>query len=477
MLPHRGRVVVLALAILTGACGPAPLGAPPSVGVPPSLAVAPSIPAIPAGSPAATPAAPVLNLAAVRDVTQAPRFLVGRWSASLPVSEARVTVAPAVPFACDATRDPDGRTGGYGCTGLLPAATDVQVTLTVSTGVGTGAATSAVQTFRTVGTRLVGVPWFSEFEDPAGEPLACAAASVRIIHAFTTGQDPLTATALLALGRTGNRSADPGLDPAAIAALLTRLEPTDRYHYYAFGSKDEATRAAAYWLARSAKPVIVISLAGQHAPVLTGFEGNIGTHDGDPANAVSALIVEDPQRGDLQPATQVRRPDKPRSVEFQTGKRIGLAEWNSDEWWLGYAYQGVIRMPDGSFQDIDRADGLYPRPHWGGRFVIIVDDGDADNPPDRAGRVPFARQLRPGSPPAGGLPALRQGPQSSPDRASLLTRGRAPGQAPEGEDPMRGQGSPGLWPADSGRRDQVRALDRRLFDRLLHRHLPSLPAA
>ena len=383
MLAHRGRVVGLALAILTGACGPTPLAAAPSGGALPS----PAAPSIPARSPAATAAAPVLTLAAVRDGTQAPRFLVGRWSASVPVTEARVIVAPAVPFACAATRDPDGRTGGYGCTGLLPAATDIKVTLTVNTS--SGAATSAVQAFRTVGTRLVGVPWFSEFEDPAGEPLACAAASVRIIHAFTTGQDPLTATALLALGRAGNRSADPGLDPAAIAALLTRLEPTDRYHYYAFGSQDEATRAAAYWLARSAKPVIVISLAGQHAPVLIGFEGVIGTHDGDPANVVSAVIVEDPQRGDLQPATRSRRPDKPRSAEFQTGKRIGLAEWNSDEWWLGYAYQGVIRMPDGSYQDIDRADGVYARPHWGGRFVIIVDDGDADNPADRQGRVAF----------------------------------------------------------------------------------------
>ena len=382
MSPHRGRIAVLAVAILTGACSPAPLAAAPGG----SALASPATASTPIVIPAATAAAPVVTLAAIRDSTQAPRFLAGRWSASIPVSDVRVMVAPAVPFACAATRDADGRTGGYGCTGLLPAAADIQVTLTVSAG--TGAATSAVQTFRTVGNRLVGVPWFSEFEDPAGEPLACAAASVRIIHAFTTGRDPLTATALLALGRDGNRSADPGLDPAAIAALLTRLEPTDRYHYYAFGSKEEATRAAAYWLARSAKPVIVISLAGQHAPVLTGFEGIVGTHDGDPANVVSALIVEDPQRGDLQPATRSRRPDKPRSVEFQTGKRIGIAEWNGDEWWLGYAYQGVIRMPDGSFQDIDRSDGVYARPHWGGQFVIIVDDGDLLTPPDREGRIP-----------------------------------------------------------------------------------------
>jgi len=375
MVPTRARSVLLASAVLAAACGPAPAAALPSPTAVPS--------AVPTQT--RTPVAPVLTLVPVRDPTQAPRFVIGRWTATLPVAEVRVVVLPAVPFPCTATADPGGRAGAYGCTGLLPAATDIRISITIATA--SGARATAVQAFRTVGTRLVGVPWFSEFEDPAGDPLACAAASVRIVHAFTTGKDPLRATALLALGRGGNRSADPGLDPAAIATLLTRLEPTDRYHYYRFGAKEEATRAAAYWLARSAKPVIVISLAGQHAPVLTGFEGVIGTHDGDPANVVSALVVEDPQRGDLQPATRSRRPDKPRSAEFQTGKRIGLAEWYGDEWWLGYAYQGVIRMPDGTYQDIERNDGAYPRPHWAGRYVILVDDGDAENPADREGRV------------------------------------------------------------------------------------------
>ena len=382
MSPMRcrsGRSAVLAVVVMVvlAACAPAMVAAPPTL-----LAASPR----PRPSASPTPAPPTLMLAPVRDPAQAPRGVAGRWTVSVAVTDVRVTVAPAVPFPCAATRDPDGRSGGYGCTGLLPAATDVRITVDATTAAGPA---TADQAYRTVGTRLVGVPWFSEFEDPAGEPLACAAASVRIIHAFTTGKSATSATALLALGRPGNRSADPGLDPAAIAALLTRLEPTDRYHYYRFGTREEATRGAAYWLARSAKPVIVISLAGQHAPVLTGYEGVIGTHAGDPANGVSALTIEDSQRGDLQPATQSRRPDKPRSVEFQTGKRIGLAEWYGDEWWLGYAYQGVIKMPDGTFLDIDRSDGAYPRPHWAGTYVIIADDGDAANSPDREGRVPF----------------------------------------------------------------------------------------
>jgi hypothetical protein len=44
-------------------------------------------------------------------------------------------------------------------------------------------------------------------------------------------------------------------------------------------------------------------------------------------------------------------------------------------------------MPDGSFVNIERNDGAYALPHWGGQFILIVDDGDADWPSDKEGRV------------------------------------------------------------------------------------------
>ncbi|MGH2377417.1 MAG: hypothetical protein ACRDGT_02975 [Candidatus Limnocylindria bacterium] len=53
-----------------------------------------------------------------------------------------------------------------------------------------------------------------------------------------------------------------------------------------------------------------------------------------------------------------RRPDKYRSVEFQTGRLLGLQEWCGDEWWFGFGYAPAV---DGV--DIDRNDGAYPRPH------------------------------------------------------------------------------------------------------------------
>jgi hypothetical protein len=239
-----------------------------------------------------------------------------------------------------------------------------------------------------MGERLSAVPWFTEFEDPNAEALACAAASVRIIQVFTTGKDVANAKAILARGKPLNKSADPGIDPASIAAVITALEPTNRYHYYRFPTKEAATRAAVYWLARSAKPVIALSLAGQHAPLITGYGGTLGTSAADPATTITGLVVEDPQRGDLDPLTARHRPDKSRSREFQVGAYIPLDEWYADDWWFRDAYKGsIVFNSDGKVHDVDRNDKVYPKPHWDGTFVIIVDDGDATNPPDREGKI------------------------------------------------------------------------------------------
>jgi len=323
-------------------------------------------------------------LDAPRDATQAPRYVSGRWTSTLPVVEVRLAVRPEPGFACTATVDPGRQAGAYSCEGLLPPDADVRVELSATTG--QGAQVSAARSFRTMGDRLTGVPWFTEFEDPNGEAQACAAASVRIIQSFTTGRDIATARQILAIGQPLNKSADPGIDPAAIAAVLTALDPGNRYHYYRYPTREAATRAAVYWLLRSAKPVIALSLAGQHAPIVTGFTGTIAARVAD-AN-ITGLVVEDPQRGDLDPATAKHRPDKSRSAEFQTGKLIGIDEWYADDWWFRDPYLGsIVFNSDAKLHDVDRNDGAYPRPHWDGTFVILVDDGDASTPPDREGLV------------------------------------------------------------------------------------------
>ncbi|MFN2519864.1 MAG: hypothetical protein ABR525_02330 [Candidatus Limnocylindria bacterium] len=381
--PRLGPAVVsLALALAAAVVAVVALGgapfAPPSPGNAPASSEPPAASVVASVRPPGPP--PALTFDPPAGGAQAARFLSVRFRSNVALESARVVVEPDPGFACAAQLDAP-TTGGFGCVGLLPGPVDFAATLTVRAD---GRDTQARYAFRTMGQRLEGVRWFTEFEDPTADPLACAAASCRIVQFFTAGDDKMTATAILNFGRQFDRSRDPGLDPAAIAEVLHRMEARNTYHYYRLDSREEATKAAVYWLLRSAKPVVVISLAGQHAPVLIGYAGEFGTFYGDTVNRVTGVVIEDPQRGDLDPRTSNRRPDKYRSADFQTGRLLGLPEWYGDEWWLAFSYTCCL---DGV--NIDRSDGAYPLPHWAGKYVIVADDGDADWPSDREGRVRF----------------------------------------------------------------------------------------
>lgn len=339
--------------------------------------------ATPSPSPTASP--PEVALAHETCCEQAARFLQVRWTSDVRITEATLSVQPAPPFECGATVAATGLEGTFGCAGFLPGPVDHVATLTVRTAAGRF---PVVHRFRTMGSRLENVKWFTEFEDPSGTPLACAAASCRIVQLYTTGEDKMTATEILELGQQFNRSRDPGLDPAAIATVLDRLDGENDYHYYRFDTRQKATAAAVYWLLRSGKPVIAITLAGQHAPLVIGFDGNYGTYYDDPSNEIGGVVVQDPQRGDMRPETN-RRPDKYRTPEFQTGRLLGLDEWYGDEWWLAFSYAPDARVAGGPRIPIDRTDGAYPLPHWTGTFVLLVDDADGEWPPESEGRVRF----------------------------------------------------------------------------------------
>lgn len=334
---------------------------------------------------AAAGRAPTITITHDTCCKQAARYLNARWESDQKVIEASFTLDPAPPFECGATVDGSGLRGTFGCVGLLAGPVDHVGHLTITTTYGVY---PVEHRFRTMGDKLEGVQWFTEFEDPNGDPLACAAASCRIIGLYTSGQDKMTATQILQLGKQFNVSKDPGIDPAAIATVLTRLDARDHFHYYRFNTREEATAAAVYWLFRSGKPVLAITLAGQHGPLVIGFQGTYGTYYDDPNNKITGVVVEDPQRGDMRPETANRRPDKYRTPEFQTGRLLQLQEWYGDEWWFGFPYAGTIPYA-GQTLDIDRNDGAYPRPHWAGTFVILVDDGDAGQAPDKEGRVRF----------------------------------------------------------------------------------------
>ncbi|HEY8648015.1 MAG TPA: hypothetical protein VIM50_01465 [Candidatus Limnocylindria bacterium] len=371
----RSAALTLLFAVVTAACGPAVVAPPPVPSVSPS----------PVRTANAAPP-PAIAFEPPKDSSQAARYVAGQWSSTAPLLDLQLTVTPEPSFPCSVTIDIEQRSGSYRCDGLLPPSTDIRLELTGTSN--QNVRIRAVRNVRTMSERLSGVPWFSEFEDPNGEALLCAAASVRIIQSFTTGRDIANAKAIQTRGKPLNKSADPGLDPAAIAAVITALEPTNRYHYYRYPTREAATLAAVYWLARSGKPVIALSLSGQHAPVIIGYVGTLGISISDSATRITGLIVEDPQRGDLDPLTARHRPDKSRSAQFQTGAVIGIADWYADDWWFRDAYKGsIVFSSDAKLHDVDRNDKVYPKPHWDGMFVILVDDADAANPPDREGHI------------------------------------------------------------------------------------------
>lgn len=376
----RGVLPAVLLAVVAAACGTA------TEALAPGASASVNASRSPSRAPTATPPDIALVFDPPKDTSQAARYLAGQWLSTSPLLDIQLMVSPEPPFPCSVTLDSEKRSGAYRCDGLVPPGTDVRLELT-----GTSSQNQrvrAVRNIRTMGEMLSSVPWFTEFEDPNGEALLCAAASVRIIQTFTTGRDIANAKAVQARGKPLNKSADPGLDPAAIAAVITALEPANRYHYYRFPTREAATRAAVYWLARSGKPVIALSLAGQHAPVITGYTGTLGTSGADPATKITGVIVEDPQRGDLDPATARHRPDKSRSRDFQTGATVAIADWYADDWWFRDAYKAnIVFNSDAKLHNVDRSDKVYPTPHWDGMFVILVDDGDTGNPPDREGRV------------------------------------------------------------------------------------------
>jgi hypothetical protein len=169
-----------------------------------------------APSASATPRPPDVTFVHDTCCTQTARFLKASWTATERATSTKVSVVPEPGFPCSSTVDASGMKGVMSCQGLLSGATDYVATLTLVTPRGTYA---YQQKFKTMGDRLTNVQWFTEFEDPAGNPLACAAASVRIVQNYTTAKDPLTATLILQQGQAYNKSRDPGLDPVAIAAI------------------------------------------------------------------------------------------------------------------------------------------------------------------------------------------------------------------------------------------------------------------
>ncbi len=174
-------------------------------------------------TPSASPTTKAPDVKFTQDTccTQTARSMRATWESSEKVQKAMFELRPDPGFPCATSLDPSGMKGVLSCQGLIHGATDYTATLSLTVG---RDVFRYDQKFRTMGDRLSDVKWFTEFENPTGDPLACAAASIRIVQNYTAKQDAMTAEQILTTGRPYNKSRDPGLDPVAIATMQKRLD-------------------------------------------------------------------------------------------------------------------------------------------------------------------------------------------------------------------------------------------------------------
>lgn len=140
----------------------------------------------------------------------------------------------------------------------------------------------------------VPVRYVSQLAEPApagwrasATPYCAAAAGLTVMESFgvVLPASPLATT--FAIGRTGNTTNDPGLDPDGISHLMRRFGGEGRIHAYA--DRGRALDELIGRLNRNA-PVIALTQAGNHAVTVFGYEAIAG-------GAVTALYVADPLSG------------------------------------------------------------------------------------------------------------------------------------------------------------------------------------
>lgn len=140
----------------------------------------------------------------------------------------------------------------------------------------------------------VPVRYVSQLAEPAptywragATPYCAAAASLTVMESFGV---PLPASPLattFAIGRAGNTTDDPGLDPDGISHLMRHFGGDGRIHAYA-----DRGRALDELIGRlnANAPVVALTQAGNHAVTVYGYQALAG-------GPVTALYVADPLSG------------------------------------------------------------------------------------------------------------------------------------------------------------------------------------
>ena len=140
----------------------------------------------------------------------------------------------------------------------------------------------------------VPVRYVSQLAEPApagwrasATPYCAAAASLTVMESFGVSLPASPLASTFAIGRAGNTTDDPGLDPDGIAHLMRHFGGAGRVHAYA-----DRGRALDELIGRlnANAPVVALTQAGNHAVTVYGYQALAG-------GPVTALYVADPLSG------------------------------------------------------------------------------------------------------------------------------------------------------------------------------------
>lgn len=178
-------------------------------------------------------------------------------------------------------------------------------------------------------SHTVPVTYVSQLAEPAptwwrarATPYCAAAASLTVMASFGVALPSRPLSTTFAIGRLGNTTSDPGLDPHGISHLMRHYGGEGRIHAYS-----DRGRALHELIGRlnASVPVVALTQAGNHAVTVYGYEAISG---GPP----TALYVADPLSGFMG--------------------RVAIGWWQSDHLWMGSAFAA-------------------PGAEWQGRFVFV----------------------------------------------------------------------------------------------------------
>ncbi len=178
-------------------------------------------------------------------------------------------------------------------------------------------------------SHTVPVAHVSQLAEPApiwwragATPYCAAAASLSVMASFGVAfpSSPLRTT--FDIGRQGNTTTDPGLDPNGISYLMRSYGGEGRIH--ALADRGTALHELVGRLNASV-PVVALTQAGNHTVTVFGYEAIAG-------GSVTGLYVADPLSGFMG--------------------RVGIESWQWDHLWMGSAFAAA-------------------GPDWQGRFVFV----------------------------------------------------------------------------------------------------------